>query len=153
MIIDDPDMHEPTKQELLLLLFHLSTGGAASKSALQAHLGCDITLVERLLGELRALGWIHDERVRLTMSGLVIASAIRAEVGRNARHLVADAQDLRTPLYPNRFRAPSRRCVDGCDDDTQPESDLGARLVRRTERRFASENRTHDRASALQSVA
>ena len=94
-------------QETLLLLFHLSSGGAPTRDAMQAHLGSSTQNLDARLATLRSLGLIHNERLRLTMSGLVAACGLRA-------------------AGTGRITKPRRRCVDGLSQ-TAPVS-LGARL-------------------------
>jgi hypothetical protein len=124
-------MMNANAQETLLLLFHLSSGGAPTRSALQAHLGSSTQNLDARLATLRSLGLVQDDRLRLTMSGLVAACGMRA-------------------AGTKRVTKPRRRCVAGI---SELPSGLGARLGRiAAEARVSTENNEHEK-DALLSVA
>ena len=150
-------MTSPTTQETLLLIFQLSSGGSPSRAALSAHLGCPLQTVDSQLGRLRSYGWVHPERVRLTMAGLVIASAAQAAQNRLTLERVADAENVPpSPFHRHRYPTPARRCTDGYPAETASPpriTGLGASLVSRTEAIHTRNDAEAVMPSPFQSVA
>ena len=157
VIRDDPVMTSPTIQETLLLIFQLSSGGAPSRGAVAAHLGCDLSIVDDRLARLRSQGWIHAQRVRLTMSGLVIASAAQAAHSRRAHHQIADVEGVAvSPFGRHRYRTPARRCTDGWASgacSAAHTSELGASLVRQAQAAHRRKDAKTEMSTPFQSVA
>ncbi len=64
----------PTQQAALKVLFKLAREDKpADLSLIAAHLGLSCVETDRLLNDLARLGLVDPDRVRLTMSGLVLA--------------------------------------------------------------------------------